>query len=224
MLGFASLFQVPMVGSDVCGFLEDSTETLCARWATLGAFNPLYRNHNSHTSSPQEFYRWPLVTQAAKNAINIRYRLLDYFYTAFHKQHIDGTPALQPLFFQYPQDTKTYDIQYQFLFGPSILVSPVLEKNSTAVDIYLPDDRFYDFLTYKTVEGRAANITLTNVSFTEIPVHVKGGVVLPLRIESAYTMADLRKKDFELVVAPGRDGSACGSLYLDDGVSIDQKV
>ena len=224
MLGFASIYQVPMVGSDTCGFGGNTTETLCARWAMLGAFNPFYRNHNGDTSIPQEFYRWPLVTQAAKNAIDIRYRLLDYFYTAFHKQHTDGTPALQPLFFQYPQDAKTYDIQFQFLFGPSILVSPVLEENATAVDIYLPDDRFYDFLTYKTVEGKAANVGLTEIPYTEIPVHIKGGVVLPLRVESAYTTTDLRKKDFELVVAPARDGSASGSLYLDDGVSINQKA
>ena len=223
MLGFASFFQVPMVGSDVCGFFDNTTETLCARWATLGAFNPFYRNHNSDSSIPQEFYRWPLVIEAAKHAIDIRYRLLDYFYTAFHKQHLDGTPALQPLFFQYPQDTKTFDIQFQFFYGHSVLISPVLYEDSTTVDVYFPDDRFYDFLTYAMVEGKGAHDRLTNISYTEIPVHIKGGAILPLRVESAYTTATLRKKDFELVVAPARDGSATGSLYLDDGVSVVQK-
>ncbi|KAG8814457.1 hypothetical protein FRC18_001947 [Serendipita sp. 400] len=221
MLGFASIYQVPMVGSDVCGFYGNATESLCARWAMLGAFSPFYRNHNDIASIPQEFYRWPAVARAAKVAVAIRYRLLDYLYTAFHKAHLDGTPVVQPLFFAYPEDSATFGIEHQFLFGDGLMVSPALDE-SNEVEIYLPDDIYYEFTTRRILYGPGAKMWVRQVELDEIPLLVRGGTIIPMREESAMTTKELRKKDFELVVAPGSDWAAKGSLYLDDGVSLEQ--
>lgn len=223
MLGFASFYQIPMVGSDVCGFGANTTETLCARWATLGAFNPFFRNHNGDTSISQEFYRWPMVVKAAKNAIDIRYRLLDYIYTAMYKQHKTGVPLINPLFFKYPKDKNVYDIEYQFVYGDSILVSPVTAENVTTVDIYLPQGQFYEFTTGKSVKGEGKFVTLTDVDYDTIPLHIIGGSILPLRSESAMTTTELRTKPFNLIIAPDSKGYAEGSLYVDDGESLEQE-
>jgi alpha-glucosidase len=220
MLSFASIFQIPMVGSDVCGFGGNTTEELCARWALLGGFYPFYRNHNELGSIPQEFYRWATVTEAAKKIIDIRYRLLDYLYTSFWRQSITGVPFLQPLFYVFPDDAKTFDVQGQFFFGEAILVSPVLGEGESSVQAYFPEGVYYDWFTGERVDGGSVK-SIDGLGITDIPIHVRGGSIIPLRIESARTTKDLRRRGFEILIAPAGDGTAVGELYLDDGESVE---
>jgi alpha-glucosidase len=221
VLGFSAVHNMPMVGSDVCGFNFNVQEKMCARWAMLASFMPFMRNHADISAVVQEFYRWESVTRAARKAIDARYRLLDYFYTAMHRASALGTPSMNPLFYIYPSDENTFKIDLQFFFGESILVSPVTTDDGHSVTFYLPDDVFYDFWTYEQVVGEGKNVTLDNLDWDEMPVHIRGGTVLPLRSESANTTAALRRKPFTVIVAPGADGLAAGSLVLDDGESIE---
>ena len=149
---------------------------------------------------------------------------MDYLYTAFHQAHLDGTPVLNPLWSKYPQDANTFPIDLQFFFGDSILVSPVTEENATSVTAYFPKDIFYDFLTLAPFEGKGADVQLNNINITSIPVHIRGGVVLPLRETGTMTTTELRATDFDIVVAPNAKGQATGSLYVDDGISITPKT
>lgn len=222
LLQFASLYQIPMIGSDVCGFNANTTETLCARWAMLGAFSPFYRNHADITANNQEFYLWPTVAEAARVAIDARFRLLDYIYTAFYRQSETGTPLVTALWFKYPTDANTFAIESQYFYGDSILVSPVTGDEATSVDIYLPNEIFYDFWTSVPITGQGSTTTLSDVPFTSIPLHFRGGSIVPLRVTGANTTTELRKKDFYLAVAPNSQSKATGSLYLDDGESLNQ--
>ncbi|KAJ3513859.1 hypothetical protein NLJ89_g2723 [Agrocybe chaxingu] len=182
-----------------------------------------FLQHNQDNAISQEFYLWSSVEQAAKNAIDIRYRLMDYIYTAFHQAHIDGTPILHPVWFKYPKDANTFAIEHQFFYGDSILVSPVTDEGATSISIYLPRDVFYDFTTLAPLQGTGSSVTLTDVDLTKIPVHIKGGTVLPLRVSSAMTTTLLQQTDFEFVVAPDGRGAASGSLYIDDGENLVQR-
>ena len=52
--------------------------------------------------------------------------------------HENGTPPMRPLFFDFPEDPPTWDIDDQFMFGPDYLVAPVLEYGARVRKVYLP--------------------------------------------------------------------------------------
>ncbi|KAK2592104.1 hypothetical protein QQS21_010210 [Conoideocrella luteorostrata] len=218
-----ALYQVPMIGSDVCGFGGYTTEQLCSRWAALGAFQPFYRNHNDNYSPSQEFYLWPSVTDSARRAIDIRYRLLDYIYTAFYLQSQDGTPSVMPMSYVYPSDSGTWALDLQFFYGPNLLVAPVTDENASTRDVYLPKDLFWNWFDGTRIQGTATTYQFKKLGWSDLPLMLRGGTITPARTQSANTTTETRTKPFQLHIALDANGKANGQLYYDDGISIIQQ-
>lgn len=70
----------------------------------------------------------------SRKVLGIRYSLLPYYYTLFYKAHRKVDPShaaaatvTRPLFFEFPKDSNTYDIDTQFMVGSALLISPVLQ-------------------------------------------------------------------------------------------------
>jgi alpha-glucosidase len=147
--------------------------------------------------------------------------LIDYIYSFLHQQHVDGTPAMWPLSWVHPEDENTISIEHQFYFGPSLLVSPVVAENSTTATFYVPNEIYYDFFTLSPVQGKGAEITVEDVGYDTIPLHIRGGSIVPLRFGDANTTEQNRELPFHLVIAPNSTDQASGYLRLDDGVSLD---
>jgi alpha-glucosidase len=213
-----------MIGADICGFVGNTTEELCARWIEVGAFYPFARNHNSLNQMPQELYLWDSVTEAAKNALGIRYRILPYLYTLFYKANTLGETVARALWLNFPSDPKTAGISSQFMLGSAILVSPVLFEGATTVDAYFPQGLWYCIKCgMLKVDASAGGITKTlDAALTEIPVHLKGGSILPEQ-EAMMTTTESRKTPFTLTVALCEKGKAFGELYYDDGEQVSVK-
>jgi alpha-glucosidase (family GH31 glycosyl hydrolase) len=219
-----NMFGVPMVGADICGFIWDTTEELCARWIEVGAFYPFSRNHNALNQAAQELYLWDSVAQASRTALGMRYQLLPYLYSLFYEAHTTGSTVVRALWMNNPSDAAALGVQSQFMWGNGLLISPVLDQGSTSVSAYFPQGYWYNFQDRSfAVDASVAGVwKLLSTPLTSTNVHVRGGSVLPLQ-QSALTTAAGRQTPFTYLVALCPQGKAFGSLYWDDGEQIELK-
>ena len=90
-----------------------------------------------------------------------------------------GTPVIRPLFFDFPEDQNLYEIGDEYMFGPDILVAPVVEKGCEKRKVYLPEGATWiDGWTKKTYQG--GEMTEVESPLGKIPVFYKNGKDLHL--------------------------------------------
>ncbi|KAL8576667.1 hypothetical protein ACOMHN_025142 [Nucella lapillus] len=213
-----NLFGVPFVGSDICGFLGETTRELCIRWMQLGSFYPFMRNHASiHLKAQDPASFDGVAVDYMRSALETRYSLLPFMYTWFYLSHTTGTPVIRPLFMLFP-NTETIDKQY--MWGDSLLISPVLEPNVNMVDAYFPAGLWYDLHNGSLLQTAGEESVVLDAPLSTINAHVRGGSIIP-RLPPAITTNEMRTKPFKLTVAPDQKSSAYGLLYWDDGESLD---
>jgi alpha-glucosidase (family GH31 glycosyl hydrolase) len=193
----------------------DSNLTICSR------------NHYANGKHPQEAYVWPTVAEASRRAISIRYSLLPYMYTLLYYAHTRGNTMMRALAWEFPDDRSLRAVDNQFLLGPAILVTPVLERGARTVKGVFPGigqgTRWYDWYNLKEVTGVGIgeNVTIP-APLEHIPLHIRGGSILALQ-EPGYTTTETRLNPLSLLVALDDNGFASGSLYLDDGESLEPR-
>ncbi|KAF7976546.1 hypothetical protein HWV62_6195 [Athelia sp. TMB] len=213
-----SLYGIPMVGSDTCGFLGNTDEELCNRWMQAAAVG-------------KEPYRWDSVAEASRVAIAARYALLPYLYTQMAVASRSGTPPVRALFYEFPTLPALFGDDAQWLIGDSVLVTPVMTVNTSSVTGYFPgNDGWRSWFTHELVNATNGQATL-HAPMGTIPVHgraltssarsVRGGSVLLTHAKPSYTTEETRSKPFALLVSlSAATQSASGSAILDDGISL----
>ncbi|XP_061021942.1 maltase-glucoamylase isoform X3 [Dama dama] len=221
MLEF-NLFGIPMVGADICGFLLDTSEELCRRWMQLGAFYPFSRNHNGQgykAQDPASFGTDSLLLNSSRHYLTIRYTLLPYLYTLFYRAHSRGDTVARPLLHEFYQDSNTWDVYQQFLWGPGLLITPVLDEGAEKVTAYMPDAVWYDYETGGQVRWRKQNVEM-ELPGDKIGLHLRGGYIFPTQQPATTTVAS-RRNPLGLIIALDENKEAKGELFWDDGETKD---
>ncbi|KAL1452026.1 hypothetical protein WDU94_006345 [Cyamophila willieti] len=221
-----NMFGMPLVGADICGFVFNTTSELCARWSALGAFYPFSRNHNGlgyMDQDPASPNLDPEVKESTKKALTLRYSLLPYLYTLLFKASQYGQTVVRPLFFEFPNDKVTYDLDQQFLWGSALLFVPVLKQGVTSVEAYLPHGTWYTYpqlnKKYISPEKGGLRETLT-APVTDIPVLIRGGFTIVTQTPDVTTTKS-RLNDFQIVAVLNSNGESTGDLFWDDGDTLD---
>jgi alpha-glucosidase (family GH31 glycosyl hydrolase) len=131
---------------------------------------------------------------------------------------------VRPLFFDFADDAKALEAERQYLWGSSILVAPVLEKNATTKSIYLPKANWYSIIENKLYTGQQT--IEVDVQQYKFPVFYKAGSFIPKYNCNGENTATINKNKLTIIYVPSSQRSSY-ELYNDDGESknaINQKA
>ncbi|MEM9919072.1 MAG: glycoside hydrolase family 31 protein [Bacteroidota bacterium] len=232
-----SISGFSFVGTDIGGFFGSPDGELMVRWLQMGIFHPFYRVHSignntdGSTSTDEEAVAKEMAdnrldqepwvygaeyTDMARVAIEWRYRLLPYIYTAFRQHLIDGVPILQPLSMYDQHDPMCLSRENEFIFGGQLLVAPIIEEGRRRQKAYLPAGKWYHFSSSKAYKGqRKAKV---EAPLDDIPVFVKAGTILPLYPVRQNTQEAVEQLQLFIYF---EEGNFRSQLYEDAGDGYD---
>ncbi|MFS0907047.1 alpha-glucosidase [Priestia aryabhattai] len=149
--------------SDIGGYTSlhgnKRSKELLMRWAEMGAFTPMMRTHEGNR--PDDCFQFDGNDETLEHLTrmsNVYVTLAPYIKSLVEENARRGIPVQRPLFMHYEEDEKTFDIQYQYLFGEDILVAPVHQEQQTEWEVYLPEDQWVHIWSGKEYTGGSITV------------------------------------------------------------------
>ena len=155
-----SLAGIPWWNSDIGGFEDGRPEDpafreLLVRWFEWGTFCPVMRLHGDRlpdtplkrqdgssalfTGSPNEVWSFGEDAYAIMvKYLQLRESMRDYVRLLMQQAHETGDPVMRTMFYEFPEDDACWVLTDQYMFGPDMLVAPVLAPGITRRSVYLP--------------------------------------------------------------------------------------
>ena len=211
---------------DIGGHLmhKDYTPELYTRWVQYGVFSPVLRTHGTKKpETDRRIWAYPYNNYVEmKKAIQLRYTLLPYVYTAARNTYDNGLSICLPLYYKHPEAEMAYQSGQMYYFGDDIIASPVADSiradNMLApAKIWLPEGEWFDYATGEMLAGNQSYERAYSLS--QIPVFLKAGSIIPMYPPIPNTQN--LPKTLILTVVPGANGSM--RFYDDAGNDKDYK-
>ena len=187
---------IPWWTTDIGGFhggnpKDTSFQELLVRWFEWRTFCPVMRLHGERQplQAPIGDYGGGLCVSGADNEVwsfgdenysilkkylELRKHMKPYIMELMQAAHEKGTPVMRPLFYDVPSDMKSWNIEDEYMFGPDVLVAPVLYAGETERKVYLPKgSRWKNYWTGEVVKGGSSVVVSTPIE--QIPVFTRNG-------------------------------------------------
>ena len=228
-----NIFGIPFTGSDICGFMENSSKDLCIRWYNLGTFYPFMRNHNFFNAKDQ--YPWSFGDDAMKiihKDIQLRYTLIKYIYSQFFLISLNEKGAyFKPLMFEFPEDDASYEnIEDKIMVGEGLLLCAFYDDNQNAKKFKFPNANFNSFPDGKSIVSHVADDNSNNNleknkvvelsgNLDVIHLFVRGGFILPYQDTNEKYIINtkqLRNEKINLIINIDDFKQSKGEIFYDN--------
>ena len=148
------------------------------RWIQISVYLPLMRVHG-YMSDTEPWKYGAEAQQTITQCINRRKELFPYIYSNAAEVAFNGSTLMRPLVFDFYNDPKALEQKYEYMFGKSLLISPVTEPNVTEWETYLPENvgGWYD-VSNNYIPYKGGQTVKTKIDNTKIPVFAKGGSIV----------------------------------------------
>ncbi len=173
----AALSGISLWAHDIAGYHGSNwTPELFNRWTQFGCFSPMMQVHMTSNKGPWDFgdESLDIYRQYAK----LHTQLFPYIYAAAKESSETGMPIIRPMVLAFQHDNVASREDFQYMFGPDILVAPIYQP-VTQRSVYLPKDtKWIDWWTGESING--GKYLKVDAPMNRIPLFVRPGAVIPM--------------------------------------------
>jgi alpha-D-xyloside xylohydrolase len=192
---------IPWFTTDIGGFhhgdiTDPDFHDLLVRWFQFATFCPVMRMHGDRrpyedvvgddgrprlrSGAPNELWSFGEdVYEILAKHVRARETLRPYTRRLMEEAHSAGQPVIRGMFHEFPNDAQCWTLADQYMYGPDLLVAPVVQAHSDRRVVYLPEGaRWTDLHSGTTHEG--GQWVTVEAPLSIIPVFARDGALAEL--------------------------------------------